>query len=396
MGFQMFLVVLCCSVWQISAAACSFDFSAPINQHCLCRVGWACISQSNSCLTFSHVHVTMTGSIEQRVGYKSNCSDCHCQHPQINSQLADMATALHADTAAHVWDDDDNGDRYRIGHLYSWGKGLSKVLSKEECEARFGKGSVRCRPKIFGLGLSKTGTHSLFRFFRLLGLPGSHFAWRMFGSVKSAPTSADRALHLDDVGGWVPLLGNSADLAHITDLPIASFPHTLASYYPRAQFVLSVRELHSWWASYKSHLARSEIHAGADFLGEEGLLSNFVYGQNCSKHPWVAQHAAMRHVAHVLSMIHPTRLLQVNLVNSIDRRLVELELCHLAQAVSTAKTAAKEHRNICHEKARTAHEQPPDFEHGQAGVADTVKSLLRFKEKHAGLPDLLKHASEGH
>jgi hypothetical protein len=95
---------------------------------------------------------------------------------------------------------------------------------------------------IFGIGLSKTGTTSLFAALDQLG-------------YRSATYRHMRALGLED---WFE--GNFAtdylagyDAA--TDLPLAVFYPQLDERYPGSKFVLTVRELDSWLESAERHFA---------------------------------------------------------------------------------------------------------------------------------------------
>eukprot|EP00045_Choanoeca_perplexa_P006400 m.54429 g.54429 ORF g.54429 m.54429 type:complete len:389 (+) comp13622_c0_seq1:75-1241(+) len=363
---QMLLLLLL----AYPTSGCNSRFATPINDHCLCRVGWTC--QGNNCLNLSHIHVSMTGSIAQRVAYPATCTSCSCQPWQVNSHLVKMAADLadmHA--SAHVWDGHADYDRYRAGHLYSWGAGLSPVMSKTACEDKLGVGSLRCKVKIVGLGLSKTGTHTLSSIFTALGFESNHFQPTTFKSAPIPASKAMKVLHLADTDGWLPLLDDTKDFGFMNDLPMALFLHTTARYYPRAQFLLSVRDLYSWLGSYQAHVERSGVDTENSARQERHeIYRRVTYGTNYSDHPWISQYTAMRQVTSVISMIHPTRLLEVNVVNSLDRELVHHELCHLARTVTS----------ISDKKCTRAHlVQPVQFDNGQHSVTDIDASLQRFK-----------------
>jgi len=96
---------------------------------------------------------------------------------------------------------------------------------------------------IFGIGLSKTGTTSLFAALDQLG-------------YRSATYRHLRGLGLDE---WFE--GNFerdylAGYDAATDLPLAQFFPQLDLRYPGSKFVLTVRELDSWLESARSHFTR--------------------------------------------------------------------------------------------------------------------------------------------
>jgi len=96
---------------------------------------------------------------------------------------------------------------------------------------------------IFGIGLSKTGTTSLFAALDQLGYRAATF--RHF-----------RGLGLDD---WFE--GNFdtdylAEYDAATDLPLAVLYPQLDRRYPGSKFILTVREISSWLASAKKHFTQ--------------------------------------------------------------------------------------------------------------------------------------------
>ncbi len=95
------------------------------------------------------------------------------------------------------------------------------------------------RTKIFGAGLSKTGTTSLQAACTLLG-------YRSLG------------FHVDRLGAAV-VKGEDCDFRAyddydaVFDLPVAHYYQPLMQAYPRAKFILSLRDEDDWWASIKQH-----------------------------------------------------------------------------------------------------------------------------------------------
>lgn len=83
--------------------------------------------------------------------------------------------------------------------------------------------------KIFGIGLSKTGTTSLTKALEILGYSTIHL-----------PDNLDMLEHYDAA----------------TDLPIALHYQELDSIYPHSRFILTMRSMNEWLTSMKSHFDR--------------------------------------------------------------------------------------------------------------------------------------------
>jgi hypothetical protein len=95
---------------------------------------------------------------------------------------------------------------------------------------------------IFGIGLSKTGTTSLFAALAALGYRAGTY----------------RHMRLRGMDDW--FRGDfTRDYLHgydaVTDLPLAAFFPQLDVRYPGSKFVLTVRDLESWLASARNHFA---------------------------------------------------------------------------------------------------------------------------------------------
>ncbi|OGQ81745.1 MAG: hypothetical protein A3F90_13395 [Deltaproteobacteria bacterium RIFCSPLOWO2_12_FULL_60_19] len=83
--------------------------------------------------------------------------------------------------------------------------------------------------KIFGLGLSKTGTTSLHQAFKRLGLNSVHYPHK-------------KEIFVGDFG-WVD--GHDA----VSDIPVAPYYPQLDKIYPGSKFILTVREVGEWLES---------------------------------------------------------------------------------------------------------------------------------------------------
>ena len=102
------------------------------------------------------------------------------------------------------------------------------------------------RGKIFGIGLSKTGTTSLTEALRILGYTAIHY----------------------DVG-----LRHVAEFDAATDTPVADAFERLDRKYPGSKFILTARERSSWLKSCKRHWSRLP-----PYQGEKRALFERLYG----------------------------------------------------------------------------------------------------------------------
>jgi len=97
------------------------------------------------------------------------------------------------------------------------------------------------QPKIFGIGLSKTGTTSLAHALELLGYRTKDY----LGITRYSPGDLS-SMDLDAVDA------NDA----FTDTPIPSFYRELDEKYPGSKFILTVREMDGWLKSCKKQFTR--------------------------------------------------------------------------------------------------------------------------------------------
>ena len=97
------------------------------------------------------------------------------------------------------------------------------------------------KPKIFGVGLSRTGTTTLTQALRLLGYTAFHFP-------DTRVTQAELTGYLS--GPDVPFHLTVADQYDaLLDTPVVAIYRELSKAYPDSLFVLTVRERTSWLAS---------------------------------------------------------------------------------------------------------------------------------------------------
>ena len=108
--------------------------------------------------------------------------------------------------------------------------GLSSIHLGGSWEAiRIESDSGQSHMKIFGLGLSKTGTMSLTRALARLGYKAKHYP-----SIERIVSEAER-------------------YDALTDSPVSIFMEALDRLYPQAKFILTVRDEELWLESCRRH-----------------------------------------------------------------------------------------------------------------------------------------------
>jgi hypothetical protein len=116
-----------------------------------------------------------------------------------------------------------------------------------------GLGPALTKPKVFGLGLSRTGTRSLTAALHVLGFDTVHY-----------PTDASTLETLVRGDARFPLLEHYDG---ITDITVAPYFEDLDRAYPGSKFILTVRDEASWLRSCRNHwMDRSAYEPGE---GEE-------------------------------------------------------------------------------------------------------------------------------
>ncbi|MEH6379728.1 sulfotransferase family protein [Streptomyces sp. KLMMK] len=153
---------------------------------------------------------------------------------------------------------------------------------------RLGPPAPAPRPKIFGIGLSRTGTRSLTAALRTLGFDVAHYP--------------------ADPGTYAALLAGTARfplLDHrdgITDITVVPYYQDLDRAWPGAKFILTVREEEGWLASCRTHwkpavdgkAGRSEVYPQL-----QRFLRAAVYASHAFD-PERFRTVARRHTAEVL------------------------------------------------------------------------------------------------
>jgi Sulfotransferase domain len=129
--------------------------------------------------------------------------------------------------------------------------------------------------KIFGVGLSKTGTTSLHHALRILGLKSIHFAPERLNDILDGSNVNPDFRRYDDVDA-------------ITDEPAAYFYEELFAAYPESKFILTVRNEDAWWRSISSHFNKEsnwEINKfGKQYIYGSARASEFLFRKKYRQH----------------------------------------------------------------------------------------------------------------
>jgi len=98
---------------------------------------------------------------------------------------------------------------------------------------------MKQQPRVFCIGLSKTGTTSLTAALKTLGYRAKHFPIRMI-RYHDGVLSFDRSI--------------AARYDALSDLPIARFYRELDRAFPGSKFILTVRQIDDWLDSCRRHV----------------------------------------------------------------------------------------------------------------------------------------------
>jgi hypothetical protein len=130
-------------------------------------------------------------------------------------------------------------------------------------------------PKVFGIGLSRTGTTSLNSAFEQLGLRSIHFP--------HGPETRKEIMGYLATGGGDLRLSVLADCDALTDTPVCATFEALDGAYPGSRFILTVREKDAWLRSCEAYW-RSVIepflrdHPGSPFSVYVAAIGHALYG----------------------------------------------------------------------------------------------------------------------
>lgn len=123
------------------------------------------------------------------------------------------------------------------------------------------------RPRIFGVGLSKTATTSLCDALDILGFKTIHYA--PIVRIENGSSSLQWPWWIEDFDA-------------MADLPVAVMFRQLAERFPTSTFILTHRDEDDWLSSAEKHFSRERVEQACQSERyEQGvLLDRFAYGTN--------------------------------------------------------------------------------------------------------------------
>ena len=158
--------------------------------------------------------------------------------------------------------------------------------------------------KVFGVGLSRTGTSSLASFFASMGLKVIHFDKDLTAHLpRAANTSFEWRCVYDGFDA-------------VFDLPTAFYYRELLAVYPQALFVSSYRSPDKWYASFANYLRVTSdgVYMGAGLPIFGRLLHKEVYGsEEPNRDLWIERYEA--HYTDVKTTIPDDKLLHLDVDN---------------------------------------------------------------------------------
>jgi len=175
----------------------------------------------------------------------------------------------------------------------------TEYLDNKECGSFYTRlKRIECKQKIFGIGLSRTGTHSLTRALSFLGFKAVHWKYTK-NTIRYS-------------GNYPRIVYNLFDrYSAFTDIPIARVYKDLDDYFPKSKFILTVRDPDEWAVKVKRHIRGVERNGWN--LIEQKLIED-LYGK---KHQDVEKLKKMylKHEKDVLSHFkhRPQDLLVLNI-----------------------------------------------------------------------------------
>ncbi len=139
--------------------------------------------------------------------------------------------------------------------------GFNEPREQQRALCRLPNAWVR-RVKIFGIGLSRTGTYSLNRALELLGFRAKHFP-RIERNILSGNYQLD-ALNTYDA---------------LTDTPVAPIFAQLDSAYPGSKFILTTRALDDWLDACQNFFPWQDHNVGSSPFAQAAAFQRlYVYG----------------------------------------------------------------------------------------------------------------------
>jgi hypothetical protein len=164
-------------------------------------------------------------------------------------------------------------------------------------------GSVRSGEKVFGIGLSRTGTSSLAAALKTLGFKSIHWPHDKI-------TQRELNAYYSGRDAFRFTVANTFDA--VTDTPVASVYRELSHLYPEARFVLTVRDKSSWLDSCSGFFDRAipSEKSSSPYLEYCATIRRRLYGRT-DFDPYDFEAAYRKHVAGITEWFAqiPERLL---------------------------------------------------------------------------------------
>jgi hypothetical protein len=153
--------------------------------------------------------------------------------------------------------------------------------------------------KILGVGLSRTGTTSLYKALQILGFNSLHWEPERLREVLDGSNPAPNFRYYDDVDA-------------VTDLPAAYFYDELLEAYPGCQCILTIRDENAWWKSIEAHFNKNYPVKSLedDFLRWQER--NYVYG-SATAYEFLYRKKYREHNERVIQKIPAQQLLLMNI-----------------------------------------------------------------------------------
>jgi hypothetical protein len=120
------------------------------------------------------------------------------------------------------------------------------------------------RTKVFGIGLSRTGTKSLHRALKSLGYRSEHFPAHLLRTM-------DGMLTLDIEG--------VRHYEAMTDTVTSVFYRQLDEHFPESKFILTVRDVDAWLRSCAAHFAPMDKEPPSTAADKIRMLRLLAYGR---------------------------------------------------------------------------------------------------------------------
>jgi len=152
--------------------------------------------------------------------------------------------------------------------------------------------------KILGVGLSKTGTHSLAAALNHLGYRCLHWAPERLTDILIGEAKDPHFLRYDDVDA-------------VVDIPAAHFYREIGEAYPDCKFILTLRDCDDWFEGMVRHVNRVINCHRYNLL--MSAVHDIVYG--CAiPNKFLYQKAFNDHNRRVVEEIQADRLLKMNII----------------------------------------------------------------------------------